>query len=295
MSTPPSPRGRAAWLRTEQRLREGVRGARAALQARRGGGGSLPDFLVIGGMRCGTTSLFTYLAEHPQVRPPMGKELQYFTVFHDRGERWYRGHFSDLPPGEQTFEASPYYLFHPLAAGRVAALLPDARFIALLRDPVERAYSHYKHSVERGVEKLSFADAVEAEPQRLSPFLAGDLTSRESHAALRSYSYLARGEYADQLERWFDHFDRDQLLVLKSESMYADPGATYARCLTFLGLPPHQLASFTAHTRPKPAMSPLADDTAMALRRYFEPHNQRLSTLLGWSDPWPAAIDRPSV
>lgn len=295
MAGPSSATGRAAWLRAEQRLREGVRGARAALRARRGGGGALPDFLVIGGMRCGTTSLFSYLADHPQVRPPLGKELQYFTVFHDRGDKWYRGHFSPLPPDEQSFEASPYYLFHPLAAQRVADLLPDARFIALLRDPVDRAYSHYKHSVERGAEKLSFEDAVEAEPQRLAPFLADDLTSRASHAALRSYSYLARGQYAEQLERWFEYFDRDQVLVLRSESMYADPGTTYARCLRFLGLPEHQPPGFAAHTRPKPTMSPLADDTARALNAYFEPHNRRLATLLGWTQTWPAGADLPKV
>lgn len=288
---PPRSWSRALWLRGEQRLREGVRSARAQLHSRRGEGGALPDFLVIGGMRCGTTSLFTYLADHPLVHPPTGKELQFFTVFYDRGERWYRGHFTDLPPGERTFEASPYYLFHPLAASRVAEVLPDGRFIALLRDPVERAYSHYKHSVERGVEKLSFEDAIGAEQRRLAPFLSGDLTSRDAHAALRAYSYVSRGQYAEQLERWFGCFDREQLLVLRSESMYQDPGATYARCLRFLGLPEHHPASFTVHSRPKPAMSPRADDTTTALRRHFAPHNERLAGLLGWDEAWPATTD----
>jgi hypothetical protein len=104
--------------------------------------GALPDFLIIGGQRCGTTSLHHYLAAHPAVRPATGKELQFFSIHHGRGERWYRAHFPPPSPGTHSFEASPYYLFHPSVPARVAATLPAGRFIALLRDPVVRAYSH---------------------------------------------------------------------------------------------------------------------------------------------------------
>ncbi len=284
-------RRRAVWLTGEQRLRETVRSARASARAKRSGPGSLPDFLVIGGMRCGTTSLFSYLSDHPLVEPAIGKELQYFSVFHEKGERWYRGHFPPDRPGAQTFEASPYYLYHPLVPARVAATLPDARFIALLRDPVDRAYSHYKHSVERGVEKLSFADALVAEESRLAPFLVGDLTSRRAHAALRSYSYASRGRYAEQLSRWFEHVPRESLLVIKSEAMYADPAATYARCIEFLGLREHTPARFEVHSRPKPQMPVPADQTRHDLRRAFAPHNQRLGELLGWDETWPIDTD----
>lgn len=285
-------RRRAVWLKSEQRLRETVRGARATWRAHRSGPGSMPDFLVIGGMRCGTTSLFAYLADHPDVRPAIGKELQYFSVFHDKGERWYRGHFPPASPGRLTFEASPYYLYHPAVPARVAAAMPQGKFIALLRDPVERAYSHYKHSVERGVEPLSFADAIAAEEDRLAPYLAGDLTSRGAHAALRSYSYASRGRYADQLERWYEHVPREQVLVIRSESMYADPRATYAACLEFLGLPGHEPAAFAVHSRPKPAMPAAGGETLGELRQWFAPHNQRLGELLGWDDTWPVDSDQ---
>lgn len=281
----------AARLAAEQRLRHTVRGARAAVRARRSGAGALPDFLVIGGMRCGTTSLFAYLADHPQVEPAIGKELQYFSVFYDKGERWYRSHFPTPRNHGQTFEASPYYLYYPLTASRVAASLPHARFIALLRDPVERAFSHYTHSVERGVEKLSFRDAVAAEPARLEPFGSGDLTSRAAHFALRSYSYVSRGRYAEQLARWYDHFAPEQVLVIKSESLYADPQATYARCLEFLGLPVHQPTEFAVHTRPKPSMADqrrAAEPTMRELRRSFAPLNEQVGQLLGWDETWPA-------
>lgn len=283
---------RAAWLRGEQRLRQAVRGSRAWLRGARSGDGSLPDFLVIGGMRCGTTSLFTYLADHPNVQPAIGKELQYFTLFHDKGERWYRAHFPEPRPGQRTFEASPYYLYHPLTPARVAKLLPDVRLLALLRDPVERAYSHYKHSVERGVEPLSFAQAIRAEASRIGPYLdGGDLTSRKAHAALRSYSYASRGFYADQIERWTQHVPRERLLVLRSESMYADPAETYAQCLEFLELPNHRPAQFEVHSRPKPAMPTPADETRDELRVSFAPHNERLREMLGWQQSWPAEPD----
>ncbi|MBB2985702.1 sulfotransferase family protein [Terracoccus luteus] len=291
---PPS-RRRAAWLKGEQRLRETVRSARASVRARRHGPGSMPDFLVIGGMRCGTTSLYSYLAQHPDVEPAIGKELQYFTVFHDRGERWYRGHFPPATPGRQTFEASPYYLYHPLAPQRIAAAMPEGRFVALLRDPAARAVSHYRHSVERGVEPLSFADALAAEDERLAPYLGHDVTSREAHAALRSFSYASRGLYADQLERWFEHVPREQVLVLKSEEMYADPAPVYDRVLDFLGLAPHTPDRFGVFSRPKPRIDAPADSTLAELERRFAPHNDRLANLLGWSGSWPAELSTPTT
>ncbi len=281
---------RAAWLKGEQRLRESVRGARATLRSRRPGAGRLPDFLVIGGMRCGTTSLFSYLAEHPLVDPAIGKELQYFSVFHDRGEKWYRGNFPPVRDGALTFEASPYYLYHPLTPARVAAAMPEGKFIALLRDPVDRAYSHYKHTVERGVEPLSFADAIAAEEERLAPYLGADLTSKEAHVALRSFSYASRGLYAEQLSRWYAHVAPEQILVLRSESMYADPAQTYAECLAFLGLPDYQPRDLEVHSRTKPAMVAPSDDTLRSLRRYFAPHNEELGRLVGWDHTWPSDV-----
>lgn len=282
--------GRSARLRVEQELRQTVRDLRATTRATLGRPrGSLPDFLILGGMRCGTTSLYSYLAGHPDIEPAIGKELQYFTVFSSRGERWYRGHFPAPRPGRQTFEASPYYLYHPLAPARVARTLPHARFIVLVRDPVQRAYSHYKHSVERGVEPLSFLDAIRAEPERLRPYLSGDLVSRHAHVALRSYSYVSRGQYAEQLERWYEHVDRERILVLRSEDMYSDPASTYARCLTFLGLPDHRPAAFGMHTRVKPPMGELNPAAERELREAFAPQNERLASLLGWDRSWPAA------
>nr|MDT0658478.1 sulfotransferase [Micromonospora sp. DSM 115978] len=271
------------------RLRRTVRGARAWARATvPGQAGALPDFLIIGGQRCGTTSLHHYLAAHPAVRPATGKELQFFSLHHGRGERWYRAHFPASSPGALSFEASPYYLFHPRVPARVAATLPAGRFIALLRDPVERAYSHYLHTRSYGAEPLPFVEAVAAEEGRLATALRDGPDTPAAHATLRNHSYLARGRYAEQLDRWFAHIDRDRILVLRSEDLYTDPASAYARVLAFLGLAPFTPAAFDRHTRrTNRAAGELTEAVRTSLSTYFAPHNQRLATLLGWPDTWP--------
>jgi hypothetical protein len=233
-----------------------------------GAPGALPEFVIIGAQRCGTTSLYRYLAGHPSVRTASGKELQFLSLHHRRGLRWYRGHFPARPPGVRSFEASPYYLFDPEVPARAAALLPQARFIALLRDPVERAYSHYLHSRAYGVEPLSFADAIDAEPDRLAG--AG-------HAARRRWSYLARGRYAEQLERWFAQVPRERLLVLRTERLSTD----YPRVLDFLGLEAHT-PELVRHTRraEQDGPSQLTPELRARLRAEFAPHEAALAALL---------------
>src|SRR5688500_3157158 len=197
----------------------------------------LPSFLILGGQRCGTTSLYRYLAEHPDVHPGLVKEIQFFTVNYARGVDWYRSQFPPESAGGQTFDASPYYLFHPAAPDRAAGLLPEAKLIALLRNPVDRAFSHYQHNVGNGVEDLSFEDALEAEEGRLAgeeERLARD--PAYTSPAHRSYSYVARGKYPAQLERWFGRYDPSSVKVVISAEFFADPAATFAEVLEFLGL-----------------------------------------------------------
>ncbi|WP_329108878.1 sulfotransferase domain-containing protein [Micromonospora sp. NBC_01699] len=271
------------------RLRRGVRAARAWGRASRPGpAGPLPDFLVIGGQRCGTTSLYHYLAAHPSVRGATGKELQFFSLHHGRGLRWYRAHFPTLAPGEHSFEASPYYLFHPSVPARIAADLPDARFVALLRDPVQRAYSHYLHTRSYGAEPLSFVDALDAEEERLARALRDGPDTRTAHFALRNHSYATRGRYAEQLERWFTHIPRERIHVARTEDLNTDPAGTYAEILRFLDLPPFTPNSFTRHTRrvdsgPAQLTPPVLD----RLTTHFAPHNAHLSTLLSRPPLWP--------
>jgi hypothetical protein len=246
----------------------------------------LPDFLVIGAQKAGTTALYAYLRQHPGITGPSWKEVSFFDRHYARGEAWYRGNFpNSLRARGLVGEASPSYLFHPLAPERVAALVPDAKLIALVRNPVDRAYSHYQHEVALGREPLSFEDALAAEGERLrgeEERLRSD-PSYFSHAWW-NYTYRARGLYADQLERWLALFPPEQLLVLPSEELGADPEAGYAQVLAFLGAAPHRLDSYPRVFERR--YEPMAPETRLRLAAGFAEPNRRLYELLGRSLDW---------
>jgi len=248
---------------------------------------ALPDAVILGAQKSGTTSLHYYLVQHPQVIEPQRKEVHFFDVNFERGEAWYRAHFGLEDEPGLNLDSSPYYLFHPAVPQRLHALLPDARLIVLLRDPVRRAYSHYWHERGKGREQLSFEEAISAEPERLGTEAArladGSLERSYAH---QHYSYLARGRYAEQLERWFAVFPRAQFLVLRFEDLVQGPLATLNATLGCLGLPP--LESVNLEPRNTRRYPPLAEATAAQLRSEFEPHNRRLEALLGQKMGWDA-------
>lgn len=193
-------------------------------------GGRAPDWIIAGAMKAGTTSLHYALHRSRQAVLPAKKEVHYFDYNWPRGDGWYHSHFVPVA-GMRTGEASPSYMFHPAAAGRMASSLPDVRLIVLLRDPVDRAYSHWAHEVRAGLEPLGFAEAVEAEPERLREVDPDDPRSPHRH-----FSYVTRGCYADQLERLFECFDRDRVLVLRAEDVFDDFPGGVARICGWLGL-----------------------------------------------------------
>lgn len=260
----------------------------------------LPDFIVIGTQRGGTTSLYRYLAAHPGVAPTLvSKGVHYFDVQNDRSEAWYRGHF---PPTAYrawrrrvarqpliTGEASPYYLFHPAVPERVAAMLPDVKLIAMLRDPVKRAFSHYHHEFEGGFETLhTFEEAIDAEPGRLEGE-AERLLADPGYVSFahQHHSYLARGHYAEQLQAWFAHIPRERFLIFTSEEFYRDTATVYGTVQDFLGLPHHPLAEFktyNAHSYP-----PMDPATNGRLREHFRDPDRALCELLGRELGWDRA------
>ncbi|MFI7607319.1 sulfotransferase domain-containing protein [Micromonospora sp. NPDC049366] len=260
----------------------------------------LPDFLIIGTKRGGTTSLWNYLIQHPLVPrlfPAWNtKATHYFEENWFRGEAWYRSHFpTDRQRGllESRYggpvrvgEAAPLYMFHPLAAGRVAALMPSVRLIVLLRDPVERAYSHWKERRTHGVEPLGFAEALAAEQARTAGERERLIAEPGYHSHRHDwYSYRARGRYLEHLEPWLDAFDRQRLLVLASEDLYRDARATYRRTLDFLGLPPYDLPDFQVYNERRSA--PLGSALRAELTAYYRPHNDALRRRLGLDLDWP--------
>jgi hypothetical protein len=248
----------------------------------------VPDFLVIGGQRCGTTSLFRALMQHPEIqRPRLHKGVNYFDVNYHRGEAWYRGHFPVRPEGSPTrvFDASGYYMFHPLAAERIARDLSQVKLIAMVRDPVERAWSAYKHELARGFEwEKSFGRALELEDDRL----AGEVERMMADPGYQSFNhrhhaYRGRGEYARLLQPFVDGLGRDRLLVVESESFFAEPEVEFARIVDFLGVRPFVPDSFDRYNaRP----GSLEEGTRALLSAHFEEHDAALAALIGHVPVW---------
>lgn len=242
----------------------------------------LPAFVVVGTKRGGSTALFEYLVSHPQVRRGnVRKGSRYFDMHYDRGWRWFRSTFPLALPGRGliTGEASPYYMFHPLAPQRIATALPEARLLAVLRDPVDRAWSHWQFERRLGHENLPFEEAIAREPERLAG-QAERIAAGGDSFAHRHYSYLARGRYAEQLERLYQLFPPEQVLVCQSEALLADPDAVLARAWSFLGLAPHRIEQ--AHTfKAGGYRDGMPATTRARLQEYFAPWNERLYQLPG--------------
>lgn len=297
---------RAAQADADQRLEKALRGRGGPLRAVRrrlpgvrsndgGGRGALPDFLIIGGQKCGTSSLFRYLGLSSEVVLPAVKEIHFFDLQFEQGVDWYASQFpSTLRRGAfrssrlLTGEASPYYMFHPLAPQRVREVLPEVRLLALLRDPSQRAVSHYYHEVGNGHETLPLPAALDQEPQRL----AGEserIAAEPGYVSFnhRHFSYQARGVYLEQLETWSELFPREQLLVISSDDLFRDPRSQMRRVYEFLGLrgePPRRYASYNVREYPS-----VPEEVEARLRERFGEHNARLYRWLGQDLGWPSA------
>jgi hypothetical protein len=255
----------------------------------------LPDFLIIGAQRCGTTSLQRYLIQHPCIAPAFRKEVHFFDRNLKKDMIWYREHFPSLPYKYyvttilrrrfMTGEATASYIFYPHAAKRVLETVPGAKLIVLLRNPVDRAYSHYQHEVSLQYEALSFEEAIEREPERLfgeREKIVAD--QRYDSYPYDHYSYLSRGLYVDQLEAWINVFPKEQIFIVRSEDFFAEPSRIFRQVLRFLELPAWEPPGYAPYN----AREYTTMDGAMRKRliQYFEPHNRRLHELLGRNFAW---------
>lgn len=190
---------------------------------------TLPNLFVAGAQKSGTTALHGFLASHPEIHFPNGtQEIHFFDVDDNfaRGIGWYERFFDGWQGERYVAQTSPLYMYVPAAPGRIAALAPDARFVFILRNPIDRAYSHYWHEVRYGWETLPFAEALACEEGRLA----------RGFDARRHFSYVGRGRYAHQITRYLDHFPRERIHIEISEGFARDPVSAGRRCARFLGL-----------------------------------------------------------
>lgn len=256
----------------------------------------LPDFLIIGAQKGGTTSLYEQLCASPAVLRARDKELHYFDWYYNygRGPGWYRACFptrralaaANGGRGGVTGEASPYYLFHPLAPERIAAALPQVRVIVMLRNPVERAISQYNHAVRAGFEKRSLEAAFRDEvrdTKALTERIIQDPTF--DHQNHEMCSYLSQGIYAPQLRRWMERVPRERMLIIQSESYFADPVGIARQVFEFLGVSaPAEIPEEPLNVGGYDNTVPLA--TISRLEGFFDPHNAELFELIGRRFAW---------
>jgi len=252
----------------------------------------LPDFLIIGAMKSGTSSLFHYLTQHPELVPAFEKEIHYF----DQDEAsfggrtgalaWYRSHFpikAMIPSRSLVYEATPKYLCHETAARRIAAVVPNARLVLTLRNPSDRAISHYFHDRSNPADPESLHVAICEDLARCASL---GVTGGDASGTADYMSYVGRGVYRPQIERFLGLFDRRNMHVIDGERFFADPGPVLSSLFEFLGVradvPIRDLAARNVSTRDKrvwPRTRALLDD-------YFRPHNERLFELLGERYDW---------
>lgn len=253
-----------------------------------------PSVIVVGAQRCGTTTLYRVLSEHPDiVRPTFSKGIFYFDINYAKGPRWYRGHFPIAAvarrrvagPEPVAFESSGYYSFHPLAAERIGRDLPGVRLVLMVRDPVERAYSAYKHEFARGFETETFERALDLEAERLE----GEVERMVADPGYESFdhrhhAYVTRGQYAEQVERLQAAVGADQVYVMDADDFFADPVPQVAALFEWLGLTPWTPEGVEQwNARPGDGLTP---ELRARLREHYEPHDARLAELTGRTPSW---------
>lgn len=268
----------------------------------------LPTFLIAGAMRCGTTSLNAYLREHPEITVGQPKEVHFFDQNYDRGLDWYQQHFPDSHDSKAVGEATPDYLYFPEVAERIATTLPDVKILLLLRDPADRAHSHFWHNRSVGRETLEFAEAIASEPKRLA----------RSRSYRARYSYLDRGRYGIQLENLLRFIPLERILVQTFDEITSDPTTVYRRTCRFLGvsddyMPPNlgqvtnafveyrsprlrdrtkrlpkRLRNVVAVLNRKQSgpYEPMKTETADFIRSETEEDNRAIASLTGVTPPW---------
>jgi hypothetical protein len=267
----------------------------------------LPTFIIAGAQKSGTVALFIYLSQHPGVIRPFRKEPHFFDLHYQLGLNGYRNYFPAYwtqrfqairqQQPVMTFEATPDYIFHPLAAQRMAATLPDVKVIVILRNPIDRAWSHYVHNATTAGQRepLSFDDAIEGEDERLAG-LENQIVSGETvnPPAYFHYSYRTRGIYIRQLRRLYDHIPADNILIVKNEDMASQTDAIYQQALAFVGLPEYHLPEYPRKNVSREAkyanrdieIAPMSVATRQSLREFYQPYNQELYDFLGRDFGW---------
>jgi len=244
--------------------------------------GKFPDFIIVGGQRCGTTSLYKNLILNLDVTPATKKEIHFFDNNYHKGLGWYKNQFIE---SLCTGEATPYYIFHPHSLRRIANDLPNVKIIVILRNPVDRAYSHYQMVVRNKHETLSFEEAINEEITRLNGELDKMINDENYYSfSHQHFSYLARGIYISQLKNVFRYFKKNQILVVSSENFFNNPFNTIKHVSKFLGISYNY--KFPIKIYNKGNNKPMKENTRKKLEKYYSSYNKKLYEYLGENFDW---------
>lgn len=267
----------------------------------------LPHFIIFGVGRCGTTSLYNYLAEHPNVGEAQEKEIFFFDYHFDQGLSWYKKYFPLKVQGYGktpwvTGDATPSYMHHPLAPSRIKEILPQVKLILLLRNPVDRAYSHYCQKINAQLETFPFEMAVRHQIAERTFFQKEHILGNEQYFRHVYYphAYISKGVYIENIARWFNTFPKQHILVLQNEEMSKKPQRVFQKTLEFLELPPWELKEFKQYnyhgdhysaprsdkSSHKAKYEPLTSSFRQELAEYFKPYNEQLYEFLGTDLGW---------
>ena len=236
------------------------------------------QFLIAGTQKGGTTALADYLRQHSALFIPSVKELHFFdneTLNWQQPKKLYSSYhaqFSEAPPGSLCGDATPIYSYWWPAMARIWAYNPAMRLILCLRNPVERAYSHWTMETGRQWDSASFAEAIATETERCRSALP------HQH---RVFSYVSRGFYSEQLRRLWSFFPREQTLILRQDELLEDPGKTLSRVHCFLGVDP-QPPSKPLRANSGRYTSPMDPQVRAQLQQLFNPEITQLEQLLNW-------------
>jgi hypothetical protein len=254
----------------------------------------LPDFYILGGQKCGTTSMFMYLTRHPAILSPNAKDIRFFDKYFFKGVNWYRVNFPSKSRksllGKSfkhvlTGEGTERYFDHPHAPQRIKQVTPHAKFIILLRNPIDRSYSHYKMISRRHAESLPFEKAIQEE-DRIIPLYQKMIDDPSYYSDIYfRHGYLHRGIYVDKIKHWMEIFPKEQFLIIQSEEFFRDPSKIYNQVLDFLGVENFELDTYRTYGKVNKNRK-IDSIFYNELLDYFKPHNQRLYELLGRKFDW---------
>jgi len=252
----------------------------------------LPDFIIIGSMKCGTTSLYYDICEHPCASPAAYDEIGFFDSNFHLGLNWYRSMFptkrriEDIRRKEGvaiTGEDTPFYFWNPVAAKRIQKLLPNIKLITILRNPIDRAYSEYQDLVSSESNSPSFETFIENEinTRRKDSSL---ITEENFEIFNQKNSYLLKGIYVDQLKIWAGLFPKEQIFTLSTENLNSEPITALESVFQYLNLPDYKIKNIQRQKQKK--YVPMNSQTRKILIEFFKPHNERLFKFIGKKFDW---------